>query len=280
MEVALIGAGRVGTAIISKLKRDKIIGVWDIDKRAERRSYKVLNKRYRPLSLEELVKRAEVILIATPDREIERVYEEIEPLLERGKTLIHFSGALSSNIFKKRGIGKASVHPVQTFPSIKSSIEPGIYFILEGNPKGIKIAKDLVETMRGRDIVLSPESKPLYHIMCVAASNFLVGILNFAMELGKTLKLKPQKTVRILSPLIEQTLRNIKEFGSVKALSGPIERGDIETVERHILSLKRFAPQFIDFYISLSSYLLSIARRKGSISGSEERKFLKILKRR
>lgn len=279
MEIALIGAGRVGIAVISKLKRYKIAGVWDIDKKAEKRCYRILGKRYKPLSLKELVEKAKVILIATPDKEIEEVYKKIESLLKRDKTLIHFSGALSSNIFKKRGIGRASMHPVQTFPSLKSSIiEPGLYFAIEGNPKGIKIAKGLVTTMRGKYIALSPSSKPLYHTMCVVASNFLVGILDFAVELGKVIKLRPEYTIEILSPLIEQTLKNIKKSGSIKALSGPIERGDIETIEKHIISLKKYAPKFTDLYISISSYLLFIARRKGNISKSEEKKFLKILK--
>lgn len=276
MKIALIGAGRVGIAVLTQLKRKyKITVVWDVDKKAEKRCYRMLRRKYKTLSLREFVKGAEVVLIATPDREIEKVYQEIKSFLKRGKTLIHFSGALSSNIFKRRGIGRASMHPIQTFPSIKSSIRPGLYFAIEGNPKGIKIARELVKAMKGRYIVLSPKSKPLYHTMCVASSNFLVGILDFAVVLGKVLKLSPEKTIEILSPIIDQTLRNIKELGSIRSLSGPVERGDFTTIEKHLQSLKKLDSRFIDLYISLSSYLLSIAKKKGSISELEEKEFLK-----
>jgi len=279
MNLGLIGAGKVGTAVITRLyKRYRVVGVWDIDKRRERRCYRRIGIQVEHLSLGELIEKADIILIATPDREIEGIYKRIKGAV-RGKSLIHFSGVLSSKIFKKRGIGRASIHPIQTFPSLGSTIRPGLYYGIEGNSKGLRIAKEIVKAMEGKYIPLSSDLKPLYHTMCVVASNFLVGILDLVIELGKVLKLRPERSIEILSPLIDQTLKNVKDFGSTKALSGPIERGDAETVARHISFLKRYAPQFIDLYISISSHLLTMAREKKSISPSEERRILKLLRK-
>ena len=114
----LIGCGRVGISVASGLERVgyRVVGVRDTDARSESRAARLLRVRQRP----GILSQADIILIATPDAQIAHAYRLIARSLRKDQTLVHFSGALASEVFagaRRRGVSALAMHPVMTFPS-------------------------------------------------------------------------------------------------------------------------------------------------------------------
>jgi predicted short-subunit dehydrogenase-like oxidoreductase (DUF2520 family) len=280
--ISLIGCGRVGTAIASGLQRAgfQVIGIADTDSQVQRSAGRRL--RIRPgKSLP--VTHADIVLIATPDSQIGIAYRQIADLLRPGQTVVHFSGALDTSVFRgarRKGLSVLALHPVMTFPTRSSWFvargssneqrRPGRwrshttshYFSLEGNAQGVRIGRAVVRALGGKAFVLRPQDKPLFHIACVFASNFLNVVVDAALQLMPARRF----SYTVFAPLIRQTLESIAGQGSVRALTGPIERGDIATVKKHLMVLTRRGPRFTRLYRVLSQAALALARKKGSIS--------------
>ena len=271
--ISLIGCGRVGTAIALGLKRVgySIVNASDINPAAERRARRLLigpSERKavggKPM--------ADVFLIATPDSQIERVWQGLALTLVPGQAVVHLSGALTSRVFRhaaRRRILALALHPVMTFTDRKMLDSfAGTYFTLEGSPKAIALGRRFVGALGGRAVVLSARDKPLFHAACVMVSNLLDALVDAGLETCGRAGMKPRKAFRALEPLISQTLDNIRESGTAAALTGPIERSDWTTVQRHVAALRQSSPELVPLYVELSRRALALARRKGSLSRS------------
>ena len=112
------------------------------------------------------------------------------------------------------------------------------------------------------------EAKTLYHASAVVASNYLVTLLDLAIRLIEEAGIKRQDAFNLLKPLIEGTLSNIGKVGVKKALTGPIARGDIKTVEKHIEEIGFKRPELLALYKMLAFYTINIAAEGDSISES------------
>ncbi|MCL1925483.1 MAG: DUF2520 domain-containing protein [Defluviitaleaceae bacterium] len=256
MKKCIIGCGKVGTALGSYL------GIT-------------------PTKNIEETKNANIIFIATPDSKIKEVYEQIKTYLANnhiskgsleanfplvptlsdgsfsdgiasiasGKIIFcHMSGFLASDLFKDN-IG-FSIHPMAAVT--KETDLKKIMFTIEGDSKHIHIIKELFPNNQ----IIKKEAKPLYHAAAVIASNFLVGIYNIAENVLKEAGIQ---NTEMLMGLVETTINNIKSKGSINALTGPIERGDLETVKSHLEALPE---NYKDIYNVMSNQLIKIAIQK------------------
>lgn len=193
----------------------------------------------------EKAKEADIIFITTPDQVISEVYDLLKG---SGKIFCHMSGSLTSDVFTK-DIG-FSVHPMAAVT--KETDLQTVLFTIEGNAEKLHIIKNLFPN----STAIKKEAKPLYHASAVIASNFLVGIYNIAENL---LKEAGFEDTNMLIGLVESTLNNIKEKGSINALTGPVERSDIRTIKTHLNALPI---EYKEAYLSLSKYLVTIAEIK------------------
>ena len=221
MKKHIIGPGKVGTAL------GNYLGVTpnkDIEK----------------------AKEADIIFITTPDQAIHEVYHLLKG---SGKIFCHMSGLLTSDVFTE-DIG-FSVHPMAAVT--KETNLQKVRFTIEGHAEKLHIIKSLFPNNKE----IKKEAKPLYHASAVIASNFLVGIYNIAENLLKEVGF--DEDTSILIELIESTLNNIKEKGSINALTGPVERMDIKTIKTHLNDLPI---EYEKVYLSLSKYLVKIAEIK------------------
>ncbi len=222
--------------------------------------------------------RAEIIFICVPDDLIPSVVEEISTLNFEGKYVFHTSGTLSSEILKplaRKGARVASFHPAQTFsePLADPGIFERIYIGLEGDAEAVELGQELAANLGAQVLLLSQAEKPLYHLSLSIASNFLVVLLYEVAELLKTVGLEEKVIVEILDPLLERTLLNIKNKGPVSSLTGPLVRGDLVTVKKH-LSITRLHPGLDRIYRAMAAEALKIARERGLPEGK-----IKALKR-
>lgn len=273
MRIGLIGCGRVGVTIFRILKqRHKIIGVYDINKKNERRAIRLLGVRRNP-PYRELIEQCEAIFIATPDDALVKAYEKMYDYLSGTKYVLHFSGILPADVLsKKKNVQRASVHPFATFPeiAIRARKRPFILSI-EGDRAAIDKAKSIFGPKHFTLKRLRKKDKTHYHLIGVFSSNLLVGLLAAIYEITQKLKWKEDEIHQLVYPIIAQTLQNIEQYGLKRSLSGPIPRGDIETIKKHLKALKK------DKRLSKIYRELSLNIVENLTSGSKKGKLKKLL---
>ncbi|WP_289020256.1 DUF2520 domain-containing protein [Desulfobacter postgatei] len=210
----------------------------------------------------------DIVFITTPDGLIETICGDLAQQKALGpQTLVfHLSGAHSSEILapaKQAGAIVGSIHPLQSFtPYEPGQANPfeGINISVEGDPDAVSQGKDIASALGARAFAIPTESKTLYHASAVVASNYLVTLVRFALTLLMETGLKEDVAFEILSPLIQGTLFNIGSKGCTRALTGPVVRGDHETVFRHLADIDEKTPQFSTLYRLLGAHTLDIAK--------------------
>lgn len=277
-KTSVVGAGKVGSVIAALLheKGFPIISVVDINLRAATQLARKVKCKQMSDSFSGIHKNTQLLFITTPDDIIATAAKRItaESRLKFKKlTVIHTSGVHTSGVllpFKKKGSATLSFHPVQSFPKnislteLKKSIK-GIYFGIEGDEKSCILASHLVSLLGGKTIFLDKNDKPLYHLACVFASNYIITILDVVSEISAKLRFK-QSWAKVFLPLIITALENALTTTPRQALTGPIERGDFETVKTHVKELKKHLPQTTALYSALAIEAARIAYSKGCIS--------------
>jgi predicted short-subunit dehydrogenase-like oxidoreductase (DUF2520 family) len=219
------------------------------------------------------LREADLILITTPDDVIGQVCTQIvnSEYIKPGSVIAHCSGVYPSSVLKPAadiGCPTGSFHPLQSCATkeMAVSVLPGSYFCLEGSEGAKLVLRDLALSIGGKILEIATDDKPLYHASAVVASNFLVSLINFALSLHESIGIDREKGLQALTPLFEGTIRNIKVMGIPEALTGPIMRGDLGTVKRHLEAIKDRMPYYLPLYCVLGIETTKIAISKGTIN--------------
>jgi predicted short-subunit dehydrogenase-like oxidoreductase (DUF2520 family) len=256
--IVIVGAGRLASALAVELIEAGYC-ISEIVSRntpgARRRAHTVARKVSScAVTLDTALLDADLLWLCVPDREIRRVAESIA---EMGKGspryVFHSSGALPSaevSALRSRGAAVASVHPLMTFVGGSRPALEGVPFALEGDPLALRVARRIVRDLGGEAFLLRASQKAAYHAWATFTSPlwlaFLVTLEEAACKVGLT-----RKAARRLSlPILRQTLDNYVRFGPGRSFSGPIIRGDVETVAKHLAVLRR-QPSVRDVYTAL-----------------------------
>jgi len=171
----------------------------------------------------------------------------------RGKVALHSSGALSSDVLqplKKAGAHTASLHPMMTFVAGTSLEMSKVPFAVEGDREAIAAAKQIVRRLHAEIFPIRKSAKVLYHALGSFSSPMIVATLVTAERVGRAAGLSLPQTRKVMAAILQQTLKNYMERGPAAAFSGPIKRGDLETVRRHLRALKR-VPEAGEIYRAL-----------------------------
>jgi predicted short-subunit dehydrogenase-like oxidoreductase (DUF2520 family) len=242
--VTIVGPGRLGTALARSL-RNAGIRVAEVVYRkspaAAKRLAKSMNAR--AVAFDEAEFSGTVIWVCVGDAEIEATARQVaKRRLWKGTVVFHSSGALSADDLaplRKRGAKVASVHPMMTFVRSSEPSMKGVAFALEGDIAAVKVARDLVKRLGGESFSIAKKDKPLYHALGAFVSPLIVAQMATAERIGRELGLNPQRTRKIIAPILQQTIRNYLSHGPAAAFSGPIVRGDSATVRKNLAALKR-----------------------------------------
>ena len=270
IDVAIIGAGNLGTALGSALSKKgyRIRALSCQTLSSVRKSLQIIGEGRALTDNMQTAREGKLIFICVPDSEIIKVVKELagKSLSWRGKYVLHCSGLHSAEVLnplKDKGAFTASLHPVQSFSQRKGGLEQfeGIYFGLEGGDKALDLAQKIAADLGGYSIMIRGKDKALYHAACSVASNFLVIVLDVAVSLLKFIGFEEAQASEIVLPLVQGTLQNIKKFNIETSLTGPIIRGDKESVETHLDALRKF-PAYREIYRSLAIQALEIAKKK------------------
>jgi predicted short-subunit dehydrogenase-like oxidoreductase (DUF2520 family) len=283
MDVAVIGAGRVGTALAVRLRDagHRIVGVSGRGGTAERVA------RYLPgvpmIDPAAVAGVADVAIIGTPDDRIEETAAAMAgkaPAWE-GRFVAHLSGATSLDVLSAVRSGGAevlSIHPLQTFPDVEAALAriPGSGIAITAlSEAGYRLGERLGADVGGRPFRLADEAKPLYHAAAVFASNYLVAITAVADELFRDAGLT--EPAELFLPLQRATLDNVAALGPAGALTGPAVRGDAGTVARNLEAVAKHAPEAVPAYVALADVALELAHRSGRLSAEARARVEEVL---
>jgi predicted short-subunit dehydrogenase-like oxidoreductase (DUF2520 family) len=162
----------------------------------------------------------------------------------QGKIVFHSSGALSSGVLaplKRAGAYVASLHPMMTFVPGASPRMSEVPFAVEGDRLAVAAARRVAKRLGAEIFSIQKRFKTLYHALGSFSSPLLVATLATAERVGRAAGLSPNQIRRIIGPILHETIKNYLERGPAAAFSGPIKRGDLNTVRRHLRELKRVA---------------------------------------
>lgn len=274
--VAIIGAGRIGSSVGFLLARAgfAVTAVAAQSARSAEQAFTFIGAG-EPASVTAGVLGADIVFITTPDRAIRDVCGEIVRGggLKQGSLVVHMSGAHSLNLLddaKAAGAYRAVIHPLQSVPSREQGVRnlPGSSFRVEADPEALPLARELVAALGGTELAMSkwtPDSfsASLYHAGAVAVSNYFVALIDFGLRFYEILGADRQEALRAVLPLIKGTLANMEHLGVPAALTGPIVRGDAETVRGHLDAMRERAPELLELYTALAKHTIALARAQG-----------------
>ena len=200
----------------------------------------------------------DIILIATPDRAIELVAAELAKLGGeewRKKVVLHTSGALDSKVLAPlalRGASVGSLHPLQTFSGRTSPDLDGIVFAIEGDRAALRVARRIARALGAVPLKLKGSDKPAYHAAGALVAGHALALVEAATLILMRLGFTRRQSNRSLLPLMRQMLANFERLGPRLAWTGPLSRGDYETIAHHRRALRNLPHEFEVAYFALS----------------------------
>jgi predicted short-subunit dehydrogenase-like oxidoreductase (DUF2520 family) len=287
VKTGFIGAGTTGTALAVRCSQKEcpVIAVASRTLTSAQKLASLVPDCQICHTAQEVADAAELVFITTPDDIIAQVCGVVQ--WHAGQNVVHCSGAHSVDILepaRKLGAAVGSFHPLQTFADVDQAIEnlPGSTFSLEAEEPLLSMLKELTLLLNSNWVELKPGDKVLYHAAAVFACNYLVTLVKLALDLWRDFGVSSKEATRALLPLLNGTINNIENIGLPNCLTGPIARGDLGTIQRHLSAIEARNPSLLTTYKELGFQTVPIALAKGRVNEqkAEEIKALLSLKRK
>jgi predicted short-subunit dehydrogenase-like oxidoreductase (DUF2520 family) len=199
--------------------------------------------------------RAEVVWFCVPDSAIASAVALLTGATDwQGKVALHSSGALTSDelaALRERGAAVASVHPLMTFVRGSRPSLAGVPFAIEGTPRAVRTARAIVRQLRGRAFTIRKQQKEAYHAWGMFASPLLTALLAASERVAGVAGVGRKAARERMLPILRQTLANYARLGAPGSFSGPIARGDVATVGKHLQVLLE-VPEVREVYVALA----------------------------
>jgi predicted short-subunit dehydrogenase-like oxidoreductase (DUF2520 family) len=273
--IVIVGAGKFGSAIAASLRRagyaiDTVIAH---SRGASLRKAQALAKQVGATASIGLPSTgtAEVIWICVPDREIANAARALAAKIRwKGRVALHSSGALASyelDALRRRGAKVAAVHPMMTFVGGSQPSLAGVPFAVEGDAAAVRVARRIVNNLAGYAYAIRKQDKAAYHAWGAFASPLFTALLATGERVAAIAGVTQKEARHRVIPIVLQTLANYASFGADGAFSGPIVRGDVDTVKKHMRVLAKVLPAR-DVYVALARAALRYlpAKRRGDLA--------------
>jgi len=263
MDIAIVGAGTVGTAVGVAWVRagHRVVSVAGREATVERAGAWLPGVPVR--SIADAVTGAEVVAIGVPDDALPAAVASVAASIAPGVWVLHLSGARGLEVLDPiaaTGARPLALHPLQTFADVTGAIDalPGcVVAVTASDEDGWLLGERLGHDLGGRPFRLADAERPLYHAAAVFASNYLVTISGAAEALFS--RAGVPDALAAMQPLQETTLANVHRLGPRAALTGPAVRGDAGTIDRNLSAIAAAAPELVGPYVSLCRTAMSVA---------------------
>jgi predicted short-subunit dehydrogenase-like oxidoreductase (DUF2520 family) len=290
--VALVGAGRLGSALALALNQSGYAVVALVARRAHhaRIAARLLSPRPLALGATQLdsLPDADLLLITTPDDQIAEVATRLARVCAargaqtaqlqvrtRARIALHASGALSSNALaplRAHAFKLGSLHPLVSITDPLGGAQNlrGAFYCLEGEARALAAARQIVRALDGQSFSVAARDKPLYHAAAVITSGHTVALFSLASALLARCGLSDARARQVLLPLLASTLDNLKAHRPERALTGTFARADLSTVRKHIAALQDAVEvrSALAIYALLGARSLELAARRGGADAS------------
>lgn len=185
-----------------------------------------------------------------------------------GDVVFHCSGAQAASILSPLtgcGAQLASVHPLKSFAEPERAVESfaGTWCTVEGAAAALALLRPLFEQLGAHVAQIDPAGKTLYHAASVLVCNDLTALMESGLRAYESAGLDRTTAQSMMEPLVRETLDNVFALGTVRALTGPVARGDVAVVSRQLAALGALDPRIADAYRALNAIALYLARAQG-----------------
>ena len=290
MKIGVIGGGKVGCCLAGYLKQQ----LQGITASSEAHSLQLAERfGLKPCTNVELVQRADVLLLTVPDRLIGAVAEQLvhecaesaateaadskQSLM--GKIFLHCSGSMGLEALdplQREGAHVGSLHPLQSFAGGATQLA-GVYMAVDGDEAACAAAQQIAVAMGGHPFQVPAAERAAYHAAACICSNYAVAVEALAQRLMSRWLGDEAAAWQALLPLFKGTAANLERTASPRtALTGPIARGDVTTVAKHLAVLP---PELLDAYCSLGLATTKLALANGTIDKEVAAELTQLLKR-
>jgi predicted short-subunit dehydrogenase-like oxidoreductase (DUF2520 family) len=269
--IGIVGAGAVGTALGLALSR----AGWPVRAVASRDEGR--RDRFRSLvpgargfaEATALLDEVELIVLAVPDDAIPALAADLR--MYSGQAMIHTSGALGAEVLdpaRAAGTQVGAFHPLVAFADTERAVAAlqGATIAIEGDDELASLLATMAEAIGATAVRLTPGTKAAYHAAAMLAAGGFVALLDAIAELGAVAGLDERGAVAIYGGLVEQTLGNARALGIARSLTGPMVRGDVGTIRRHLEALSAHAPDVLPLYRAIAEREVGIAETRGALA--------------
>jgi predicted short-subunit dehydrogenase-like oxidoreductase (DUF2520 family) len=282
LAVGVIGVGRVGAVLGAALARagHRVVAGTGVSAESVARAARLLPA-VPLLPADEVVARADLVLLAVPD-------DELGPLVaglaetgawRPGQLVVHTSGAHGISVLAsaaRAGVLPLALHPAMTFTGSAHDVDrlPGTSFGITAPQSLWPVAEALVAELGGIPVRVPEQARPLYHAALVVGANHLVTLVAESADLLRRAGIADPAPV--LRPLLAAALDNALRDGD-GALTGPVSRGDAGTVGGHLRTLAERAPDSVAGYVALARLTAGRALASGQLSSAQAAPLLDVL---
>jgi predicted short-subunit dehydrogenase-like oxidoreductase (DUF2520 family) len=285
LRVGFIGAGRAANALAPGL-HDKGYQVTSVSSRTLASAEAVAGRiqRCTPLAApQDVADGCDLVFITAPDDSIETIAQSVR--WHSGMWVTHCSGVESASVLEcaqEQGAIIGSFHPMQTFATTnqETAILSGIAFAVEGTSPLIDTLREMAHALGGWPVEISPQHRALYHLSGFLACGAVVTLMSQAAELWKIIGYTKEQGLEVLIPILKSTVASLEAQGTPGALTGPISRGDLGTVQKHLDALEGQAPSILPIYCEIALGSVALSRDKGGIKHTKEQEITTLLEER
>ena len=244
MQIGIIGAGKVGCSL-GKYLKDAGVTVTGYFSRTVESAQEAADFTQTKVfaNVQDLVKASDTLFITTPDGSIGDVWDCIAKLSIQNKIICHFSGSLSSVVFsgiEKTGASGCSIHPMLAFSDRFSSYRQlnEAYMTIEGQETAVNVVRELFERLGNSVCRIDLDRKELYHCAASIVSNQVIALYTMGTDQLVKCGFDREDAAKLVTPLVRNNVESMLADGAVNALTGPVERNDTGTVEKHLKALE------------------------------------------
>ena len=280
--IGIVGAGAVGTALGVALSRAgwpiHAVASRDPGRREHFRSVVDVARVF--ADPEPILDEVELIILAVPDDVVAGLAGSLR--MYSGQAMVHTSGALGAEVLAPAmaaGTQIGAFHPLVAFADTERAVEAlhGATIAIEGDDQLAAMLADMAEAIGATPVRLAPGSKAAYHAAAVLAAGGFIALLDAIAELGRAAGLDEAGSLAIYGPLIEGTLGNARALGIRAALTGPMTRGDVGTLETHLAAMRAHAPGALDLYVAAARREVDLAEGRGALAPDTSAKMREML---
>jgi predicted short-subunit dehydrogenase-like oxidoreductase (DUF2520 family) len=268
----IVGAGNVGQTLGRLWTINQTFEIQDVLCRSDQSARRAVSFIGAGRAVHDIadMRSADIVLISTPDDQVVPGCAQLAAagLLDANRIVFHCSGALRSSALSAAvqvGAAVAGIHPVRSFaaPAQLVTSFAGTCCGMEGDQRALDVLGPGFTAIGAQLVPIDADFKMLYHAAAVFASNYLVTLLDVAMQAYGKAGVPYDIALKMMEPLVRNTVDNVFQTGPEKALSGPIARGDLATVTNQYNAVRAWDQRYGALYKQLGRSTGILAARRG-----------------